>query len=132
MKVFTTKSGGPWHPFTHHKRAIRKSFLRENRIFHQFAKVFSFESFPLYGIQQNHRRTQHTTTNLRDISSPAQAHPMMLSLKAWYKVNLIVYMTTCMPNNFPNNHKDFCVVSSPDQHFCVCPAALSKNRVWTC
>ena len=26
-----------------------EGFLRENRIFHQFAKVFSIESFPLYG-----------------------------------------------------------------------------------
>ena len=25
------------------------SFLRENRIFHQFVKVFSLKSFPLYG-----------------------------------------------------------------------------------
>ena len=32
------------------KGAIRESFLRENHIFHQFAKVFSLESFPLYGI----------------------------------------------------------------------------------
>ena len=31
------------------KRAIRESFLRKNRFFHQFAKVFSLESFPLYG-----------------------------------------------------------------------------------
>ena len=28
------------------KRAIRESFLRENRIFYQFAQVFSHESFP--------------------------------------------------------------------------------------
>ena len=30
--------------------AICKSFLHENFIFHQFAKVFSLKSFPLYGI----------------------------------------------------------------------------------
>ena len=41
---------GAWHSLAWHKRAIRKSFLRENRIFHQSAKVFSLESFPLYGI----------------------------------------------------------------------------------
>jgi len=28
--------------------AISESFLRENRIFHQFVKVFSLESFLLY------------------------------------------------------------------------------------
>ena len=28
------------------KRAIRESFLSENRIFHQFAQVLSLESFP--------------------------------------------------------------------------------------
>ena len=33
---------------------IRESFLHKNRLFHQFAKVFSLESFPLYSIQKNH------------------------------------------------------------------------------
>ena len=33
-----------------HKQAICESFLHVNRIFHQFAKVFSLKSFPLYGI----------------------------------------------------------------------------------
>ena len=28
----------------------KESFLHKNRIFHHFAKVFSFKSFPLYGI----------------------------------------------------------------------------------
>ena len=37
-----------WHPLAWHKQAIRESFLRENHIFHQFVKVFSLESFPLY------------------------------------------------------------------------------------
>ena len=41
---------GAWHPSAWKKRAIRESFLRENRIFHQSAKVFSLESFPLYSI----------------------------------------------------------------------------------
>jgi len=49
-KVFSTKFGGvaflAWQ-----KRAICKSFLSENRIFHQFAKV-SLDSFPLL-IQYN-------------------------------------------------------------------------------
>ena len=43
-KVFSTKFGGMlslvWH----------KQAIRENCIFHQFAKVFSLESFQLYGI----------------------------------------------------------------------------------
>ena len=34
---------GAWHPL--------KSFLHENCIFHQFANVFSLESFPLYSVQ---------------------------------------------------------------------------------
>ena len=36
-------------PLALQKRAICESFLRENRVFHQFAKVFSLESFPLFG-----------------------------------------------------------------------------------
>jgi len=42
-KVFSVKFGA-WHPLALQKRAIR-----ENHYFHQFAKVFSLESFPLYG-----------------------------------------------------------------------------------
>ena len=42
---------GAWHPLAQQKWAICKSFLRKNRIFHQFVKVFSLESFPLYGIR---------------------------------------------------------------------------------
>ena len=34
--------------FWRHKQAICESFLRKNRIFHQFAKVFSLESFTLH------------------------------------------------------------------------------------
>ena len=36
-----------WCPLVQQKRAICESFLHENRIFHQFAKVFSLRSFPL-------------------------------------------------------------------------------------
>ena len=49
MKVSSAKFG-VWHPLAWQKRAICKSFLCENCIFHQFAKVFFLESFPLYGI----------------------------------------------------------------------------------
>ena len=45
-KVFSVKFG-VWRPLALQKRAIRESFLHGNR---QFAKVFSLESFPLYGI----------------------------------------------------------------------------------
>ena len=48
-KVFSVKFGGV-ASLCAEKRAIRESFLRENRIFHQFAKVFSLESFLLYSI----------------------------------------------------------------------------------
>ena len=41
---------GAWHPLVWQKRAIRESFHRENRLFHQFVKVFLLESLPLYGI----------------------------------------------------------------------------------
>ena len=34
---------GMWHPLAQQKRAIRESFLRENRIFHQFMKIFSLK-----------------------------------------------------------------------------------------
>ena len=40
---------GAWRPLARQKRAICKSFPPENRIFHQFVKLFSRESFPLYG-----------------------------------------------------------------------------------
>jgi len=46
---FSPRNSRAWCPFVRQKRAIRESFLRENRIFHQFLKVFSLESFPLYG-----------------------------------------------------------------------------------
>ena len=36
-----------WAPLAWQKQAICESFLREYRIFHQFAEVFSLESFPL-------------------------------------------------------------------------------------
>ena len=49
-KVFSAKFGG-MASLARHKRVIRGTFLRGNRIFHQFAKVFSLESFPLYGMQ---------------------------------------------------------------------------------
>ena len=37
-----------------YQRTIHKSFLCENLISHQFAKVFSSESFPLYGIHKDY------------------------------------------------------------------------------
>ena len=43
---FSAKFWGAWRPLEQQKRAIRESFLRKNRIFHQFAKVLSLESFP--------------------------------------------------------------------------------------
>ena len=46
-KVFSAKFGA-WHPLAWQKRAIRVSFLRENRIFTTLRKFFSIESFPLY------------------------------------------------------------------------------------
>ena len=49
-RKFNPQILGVWHPLAQRKRAIRKSFLRENLIFHQSAKFFSLESFPLYGI----------------------------------------------------------------------------------
>ena len=51
VKVFCMKFGG-MASLARHKRAIRESFLRKNRIFHQFTKVFSLESFSLYGIYE--------------------------------------------------------------------------------
>ena len=46
-KVFSAKCG-VWRPLVQQKRAIRESFPHEN--FHQFAKVFSLESFRyIYG-----------------------------------------------------------------------------------
>ena len=50
LRKFSLRNLGAWHPLTPYKRVICKSFLRENRIFHQFAKVFFLKSFPLYDI----------------------------------------------------------------------------------
>ena len=47
-----------------HKRAIRKSFRPENPMFHQFAKVFSLKSFPLYGMSVERSGGWPTTTHL--------------------------------------------------------------------
>ena len=38
---FSLRNFGAWHPLARHKWAICKSFLRKNRIFHQFVKVSS-------------------------------------------------------------------------------------------
>ena len=48
LQKFSLQNLGVWHPLAWHKRAIRESFLHENHIFHQFTKLFSLESFPLY------------------------------------------------------------------------------------
>ena len=47
-KVFSAKFRA-WRPLVRQKRVIHESFLCENHIFHQFAKIFSLENFPLYG-----------------------------------------------------------------------------------
>ena len=47
-KVFSTKFGG-MVSFGVARVSNSWKFLRENHIFHQFVKVFSLESFPLYG-----------------------------------------------------------------------------------
>ena len=46
-QIFSAKFGGV-APLVLQKRAIRESFLRENHIFNQFAKVFCLKSFLLY------------------------------------------------------------------------------------
>ena len=51
-KVFYAKFGGVVS-FGAAQQAFRESFLHENCLFHQFAKVFSLESFPLYSIAFN-------------------------------------------------------------------------------
>ena len=48
-RKFSLQNLGVWHLLAWHKRAIRESFLCKNHIFHQFVKVFSLESLPLYG-----------------------------------------------------------------------------------
>ena len=48
-RKFSPRNLGVWYPLGLQKRAICESFLHENHIFHQSAKVFSLKSFPLYG-----------------------------------------------------------------------------------
>ena len=45
---FSLQNLGAWHSLAQQKQAFHKSFLYENRIFHQFAKVFSLRSVLLY------------------------------------------------------------------------------------
>ena len=48
LRKFSLQNLGAWRPLARQKWVIRESFLCENHIFHQSAKVFSLESFPLY------------------------------------------------------------------------------------
>ena len=61
MKVFSAKFGA-WRSLVWQKRAIRNSFLWENHIVHQSTKVFSLESFPLYGTACMHCRIVRSVT----------------------------------------------------------------------
>ena len=49
-RKFLLQNLGVWCPLARQKRGIHESFLHENCcfFFHQFMKVFSLESFPLY------------------------------------------------------------------------------------
>ena len=47
---FSLRNLGAWCPLAWQKRAIHEIFLRENCIYHQFAKVFPLGSFPLYSM----------------------------------------------------------------------------------
>ena len=93
VKVFSMKFGA-WCSLVRPKRAMRESFLRKNRIFHQFAKVFSFESFPLYS----------KLTSLQETLNLLHTCPMwLLNNNAWSQVtaytprHTIVHTTTCFP-----------------------------------
>ena len=61
-QVFSAKFGGV-ASFGAAQRAIHESFLCENRIFHQFAKVFFLKSFLLYSRPKKfvfvHQTTSH-------------------------------------------------------------------------
>ena len=61
MKVFS-RNLGAWRPLAQHKWAICKSFLRENRIFHQFVKVISLESFRYTVLSHLSERYSHLYT----------------------------------------------------------------------
>ena len=43
---FCSAKFGAWHPLVWQKRAIRKSFLHENHIFHQICESFFPRKFP--------------------------------------------------------------------------------------
>ena len=48
LRKFSLQNLGVWHPLVRQKRAICENFLCKNCIFHQFMKVYSLESFPIY------------------------------------------------------------------------------------
>ena len=66
-KVFSAKFGA-WRSLAQQKQAISESFFRKNRIFRQFTKVFSLESFPLYGTNTSLIRTIILVSRLWSLS----------------------------------------------------------------
>ena len=65
QKVLFMKFGA-WYPLARQKQAIRKSFLRENRIFHQSVKLFSLEIFPLDSTEYVRQMTYMKNHNSTD------------------------------------------------------------------
>ena len=92
-KVFSAKFGAR-HPLAQQNQAIGKSFLCENQIFHQFTKVFSLESFPLYGILYLHTKTKHIffrmcTVYMYKIIAAAVNNGVDLWVSTFYTVELV-------------------------------------------
>ena len=86
---------GAWCLLAQHKRAIQE--LQENRIFHQFTKVFSLKSFPLYSMLLEIQIVKFSRTLIIGASavSPTLAENcLQLFMFVWYMHILYIY-TSC-------------------------------------
>lgn len=75
-RMFSLPNLGAWYPLARHEWSIRKSFVRKNRIFRQFAKIFSLKSFQLYSSST--------------FCSPVMCAKHYLQLSLWTKFHVLI------------------------------------------
>ena len=100
-KVFSTKLKA-WHLLA--KGSNPRTFLSENCIFHQFAKVFSLDIFPLYG-----------TYKWRGLHSTVSALSLKVSLSVFNLSNFLYINIWCPDrqwDNQTNNVLGVCCVTT--------------------
>jgi len=73
---FSLPNLGAWCPLARHEQSTHESFLPKNRIFHQFAEVFSLKIFQLYGSST--------------CCSPVMCAKHYLQLSLWTKFHVLI------------------------------------------